>query len=152
MEHPAKAEGIPDHLREFSSVFSKESFDTLPDPKPWDHAIELIPGERQSSCKVYPLSPSEQKELDAFLQENLKSGRIRPSKSPMASPVFFIKKKDRTLQLIQDYWALNVITVKNKYPLLLISKLIEKLQGAKYFTKLDIRWGFNNVWMKEGDE
>ena len=144
-------EGIPDHLWEFSSVFSKDLFDVLPDPKPWDHAIELVPGEKQSSCKVYPLSPSEQKELDAFLQENLKSGCIWPSKSPMASLVFFIKKKDGTLQLVQDYRALNVIT-ENKYPLLLISELIEKLRGAKYFTKLDIWWGFNNIWMKEGDE
>ena len=114
------AEGIPDHLREFSSIFSKEAFDVLPDPKQWDHAIELVPGEKQSGCKVYPLSPFEQKELDAFLEEN--------------------------------YRALNVIMVKNKYPLPLISELIEKLQGAKYFTKLDIRWGFNNVQMKEGDE
>ena len=146
------AEGIPDHLREFSSVFSKEAFDVLPDPKQWDHAIELVPGEKQSGCKVYPLSPFEQKELDAFLEENLKSGCIRRSKSPMASPVFFIKKKDRTLRLVQDYRALNAITVKNKYPLPLISELIEKLQGAKYFTKLDICWGFNNVQMKEGDE
>ena len=152
MEHLAKAEGIPNHLREFSSIFSKESFDALPEPKPWDHAIALVPGEKQSGCKVYSLSLSEQKELDAFLQENLRLGRIHPSKSPMASPVFFIKKKDGTLWLVQDYRALNVITVKNKYPLPLISELIEKLRGAKYFTKLDIWWGFNNVWMKEGDE
>jgi hypothetical protein len=149
---PTSAEGIPDYLREFHSVFSKESFDVLPDPKPWDHAVELIPGEKPSGCKVYPLSPSEQKELDAFLQENLESGRIRPSKSPMASPVFFIKKKDGGLRLVQDYRALNAITVKNKYPLPLISELIEKLRGARYFTKLDVRWGFNNVRMKEGDE
>jgi transposase InsO family protein len=149
---PTPDEGIPDHLREFSNVFSKESFDALPSSKPWDHAIELVPGEKSSGCKVYPLSPSEQRELDAFIQENLKSGRIRPSKSPMASPVFFIKKKDGTLRLVQDYRALNAITVKNKYPLPLISELIEKLRGAKYFTKLDVRWGFNNVRMKEGDE
>ena len=70
----------------------------------------------------------------------------------MAAPVFFIKKKDGSLQLVQDYRALNAITVKNKYPLPLISELINKLQGAKYFTKLDVRWGFNNVHMKEGDE
>jgi len=70
----------------------------------------------------------------------------------MASPVFFIKKKDGTLWLFQDYQALNAMTVKNKYPLPLISKLINKLRGAKYFTKLDVRWGFNNVQMKEGDE
>ena len=95
---------------------------------------------------------SEQKELDAFLKENLESGRIRPSKSPMASPVFFIKKKDGALRLVQDYRALNAMTVKNKYPLPLIPELIAKLWGAKYFTKLDVRWGFNNVRMKEGDE
>jgi hypothetical protein len=61
------AEGIPDHLREFHTVFSKESFDVLLDHKPWDHAIELVPGEKPAGCKVYPLSPSEQKELDAFI-------------------------------------------------------------------------------------
>jgi len=94
----------------------------------------------------------EQKELDQFLKENLETGWIRLSKSLMASLVFFIKKKDGTLQLVQDYWALNAMTVKNKYPLPLISKLINKLRGAKYFTKLDVRWGFNNVRMKEGDE
>jgi len=104
------------------------------------------------SCKVYPLSTSEQKELDAFLKENLESGRIQPSKSLMAAPVFFVKKKDRKLRLVQDYCALNAMTVKNKYPLPLIPELIAKLRGAKYFTKLDVRWGFNNVWIKEGEE
>jgi len=84
------------------------------------------------------LAPIEQKELDQFLKENLETGWIRPSKSPMASPVFFIKKKDGTLWLVQDYRALNAMTVKNKYPLPLISKLINKLRGAKYFTKLDV--------------
>ena len=70
----------------------------------------------------------------------------------MASPVFFIKKKDGSLRLVQDYRALNAITVKNKYPLPLIPQLISKLRGAKYFTKLDVRWGFNNVRIKDGDE
>ena len=70
----------------------------------------------------------------------------------MSSPGFFIKKKDGSLRLVQDYRALNAITVKNKYPLPLISELINKLQGARYFTKLDVRWGFNNVRIKDGDE
>ena len=104
------------------------------------------------SPNMYPLSPAEQKELDVFLKENLETGRIQPSKSPILSPVFFIKKKDGSLRLVQDYRALNTVTVKNKYPLPLISELINKLQGAKYFTKLDVCWGFNNVWMKVGDE
>ena len=88
---------IPSYLKEFEDVFSKESFDTLPELKQWDHAIELVPGEKATNCKVYPLSPLEQKELDKFLRENLESGQIQPSKSLMASPVFFIKKKDGTL-------------------------------------------------------
>ncbi|GLB45814.1 putative retrotransposable element tf2 155 kda protein type 1-like [Lyophyllum shimeji] len=70
----------------------------------------------------------------------------------MASPVFFIKKKDGSLRLVQDYRALNVITVKNRYPLPLISELINNLRGAQYFTKLDVQWGYNNVRIKEGDE
>ena len=114
--------------------------------------MELQPNANPQGCKVYPLSASEQKELDAFLKENLESGCIRPSKSPMASPVFFVKKKDGTLHLVQDYCVLNAITMKNKYPLPLIPELIAKLHGAKYFTKLDVHWGFNNVRMKEGDE
>ena len=90
-------QGIPDYLKKFDSVFSKKLFDTLLECKQWDHMIELIPGEKASNCKVYPLAPTEQKELDQFLKENLETGRIRPSKSPIASPVFFIKKKDRSL-------------------------------------------------------
>lgn len=70
----------------------------------------------------------------------------------MASPVFFIKKKDGGLWLVQDYRALNAMTIKNRYPLPLIKELIDKLKGAKYFTSLDICWGYNNVQMKDGDE
>ena len=70
----------------------------------------------------------------------------------MASPVFFIKKKDGSLRLVQDYRALNMVTIKNRYPIPLISELVNQLQGARYFTKLDVRWGYNNVRIREGDE
>jgi len=125
----------PDCVRGFESVFAKEDFDILPEHRQWDHAIELIPGSEPKSLKVYPLSPVEQKELDAFLEENLRTGRICPSKSPIAAPVFFIKKKDGSLRLVQDYRALNSMMVKNKYPLPLISELVSQLHGARYFTK-----------------
>ena len=93
-----KAEAkIPEYLWEFEDVFSKETFDMLPPQKPWDHTIELEPGSKPTNCKVYPLSLKEQVDLDAFLEENLCTRRIHPSKSPMASPVFFIKKKDGLL-------------------------------------------------------
>jgi len=70
----------------------------------------------------------------------------------MAAPVFFIKKKDSSLQLVQDYRALNSMMVKNKYPLPLISELMSQLRGARYFTKLDVYWGFNNIRIKPRDE
>jgi transposase InsO family protein len=145
---------VPKPYQEFKDVFAKESFDQLPPRKPWDHAIELTPGAQPFSTKVYPMSPNEQKELDIFLEENLKSHRIRPSKSPMASPVFFVKKKDGNLRFVQDYRKLNDITIKNAYPLPLVPDIMNKIAAgkAKYFTKLDVRWGYNNVRIKDGDE
>jgi len=94
---------LPDCVKGFESVFAKEDFDILPEHRQWDHAIELVPGSEPKSLKVYPLSLVEQKELDSFLEENLRTGRIHPSKSPMAALVFFIKKKDGSLRLVQDY-------------------------------------------------
>ena len=105
-------------------MFAKEDFDILLDHRQWDYAIELVLGSEPKSLKVYPLSSVKQKELDSFLEENLYTGRIRPSKSLMAAPVFFIKKKDGSLRLVQNYRALNSMMVKNKYSLPLISELI----------------------------
>ncbi|SJL01489.1 uncharacterized protein ARMOST_04811 [Armillaria ostoyae] len=105
---------VPESYRDFKDLFTKENFDDLPVRKPWDHAIELVPNAKNTlDCKVYPLNPIEQKELDKFLDENLASGRIKPSKSPMASPFFFVKKKDGTLRPVQDYRKLNEMTIKN---------------------------------------
>ncbi|KNZ76699.1 hypothetical protein J132_08978, partial [Termitomyces sp. J132] len=88
---------VPPYLHAFEDIFSKASFDSLPEHKRWDHTIKLLPNSALSSCKVYPLALREQDELDAFLQENLDSSHICPSKSPIASLVFFIKKKDGSL-------------------------------------------------------
>jgi hypothetical protein len=104
---------VPSHYHRFERVFLKESFDELPVHKKWDHVIELVPGAKEFSTKLYAMSPTEQGELDQFLEENLKSGQIRPSKSPMASPVFYIKKKDGSLRFVQDYCKLNSITIRN---------------------------------------
>jgi hypothetical protein len=120
-------EMVPSTYHDYKDVFSKEEFDALPPRKPWDHAIDLIPGTHKVDCKTYNLTPKEQEELEAFIAENLKSGRIRPSKSELASAFFFIKKKDGRLHPVQDYQKLNDITVKNRYPLPLISELVDKL-------------------------
>ena len=149
-----KANPIDKYLKEFAPVFSQSGFDELPPRRSWDHAIELKPTEegKPISSKVYALSRPEQVELDKFLDEHLKTGRIRPSKSPIASPFFFVKKKDGSLRPVQDYRRLNDITIRNRYPLPLVSELMDKLKGAKYFTKLDVRWGYENIRIKEGDE
>ncbi|KAG5725206.1 hypothetical protein E4T56_gene10114 [Termitomyces sp. T112] len=108
---------VPPYVHAFEEMFSKASFDSLLEGKQWDHAIELMLDAEPSSCNVYPLVSKEQDKLDAFLQENLDSSHIHPSKSPMASLVLFIKNNNSLLQLVQDYWVLNAMTVKNCYPL-----------------------------------
>jgi hypothetical protein len=146
-------EAVPAKYHQYRKVFEEIPTQHVPPRRPWDHAIELRSEMKPSKLtKAYPISPKEQVALDEFLDENLKSGRIRPSKSPWASGFFFVNKKDGKLRPVQDYRALNNATVKNAYPLPLISEMIPKLQKAKYFTKLDVRWGFNNIRIREGDE
>ena len=130
--------GPSESVQDFEDVFNQESFDSLLVLRLWDHTIELVPDAKPANCKVYPISPLEQRELNAFIEEGLSTGQIRPSKSPMASLVFFIKKKDGSLQFVQDYQALNAMTVKNWYPLPLINELINRLKGAWFFMKLNV--------------
>ena len=134
-------EMVPKQYRDFAKVFSEEESQHLPQHQPWDHAIDLEPdGVQKWKIKSYPMSPNEQLELDKFLNEHVQKGYLVPSKLPMASPVFFIKKKDGKLQLVQDYWRLNKITIKNW------------LTKAQYFTKFDIWWGYHNIHIRKGDE
>jgi len=115
--------------------------------------IELIEGADMTlKCQLYGLFHDERIQLNEFLDENLHTGRIHVSNSLMAFPFFFIRKKDGKLQPVQDYRKLNDMTRKNHYPPPLISDLINTLQDAKYFTKHDVQWGYNNIRIKEGDE
>ena len=141
-----KAEPLPEWVSDYKEVFETDGFNELPPRRPWDHAIELKEGTGPwTGTQIIPLSRQEQEAMKDFIRENLETGRIRPSKSPYASPFFFGKKKDGKLRPIQDYWKLNQITVPNKTPLPLIKEVIDRLNGAKVFLKMDIRWGFNNV-------
>ena len=102
--------------------------------------------------KVYPLSREEREEVREFIKEQLRKGYIWPSKSPQTVLVFFVEKKDGKKQMVQDYQYLNEWTIKNNYPLPLISDVLENIGMKKVFTKIDLRWGYNNVRIKEGDE
>ena len=81
------------------------------------------------------------------MKEHVTKGYLVPSKSPMVSPVFFIKKKDGKLRLVQDYQWLNNITIKNHYPLPIAADIINRLTKAQYFTKFDVRWGYHYIWI-----
>ena len=140
--HPSMST-IPDKYWSFTKVFSEEASHRLLAHRPWDHAIDLIPGKTMKNSGIYRLTPSESAALKEYIMEHLWKGFIRPSSSSMASPFFFVDKKDGKLRPVQDYRKLNEITVKNAAPLLLIPDLVDKLQGAQYFTKLDVRWGYN---------
>ena len=143
---------VPKEYHHYLKVFSKEESERMPIRKPWDHTIELKDTFKPKKGRLIPLSCEEQEEVSAFIDDQLKKGYIRPSKSEQTSPMFFIPKKDGKKKMVQDYCYLNEHMVKNNYPLPLIMQLVDKLQGTKMFTKMDLRWGYNNIHIKEGDE
>jgi hypothetical protein len=124
-----------------------------PTCKVYDHAIELNPGATLPRLlKLYPLNPVERTSLNEWIKDKLAKGYIKPSKSPTAAPVFFVKKKDGSLRLVQDYRTLNAVTKKNKFPIPRISDLVSCLLASSIFMSMDLRWGFNNVRIQEGDK
>ena len=141
----------PEYLR-YRKIFDEIASNRLPEHRPWDHAIELKTGAELKDCGLYRMPPDEATSLKATLEDLLKRKLIQESKAPAASPVFFVEKKDGTKRFVQDYRGLNAITIKNAYPLPLIPDLIDKLRGARYFTKFDVRWGYNNIRIRAGDE
>ena len=143
---------VPSPYHEFADVFSKIRATTLPPRRPYDHQIELEDGTSLPFGPIYSLSEVEQLALKQFIEENLSSGLIRPSQSSAGAPILFIKKKDGTLRLAVDYRGLNRITKKDRYPLLLIPNLLDRLRSATIFTKIDLRRAYNLVCIAEGDE
>ena len=143
---------IPSDYQDYQDVFEKKASERFPESRPYDHAIDLKPDFVPKSCKVYPLPLKQQALMDEFIDENLRKGYIRPSKSPMASPFFFVAKKDGSLRPCQDYRYLNDGTIKNAYPIPLVQELVDKLKGATVFSKFDLRSGYTNVRIKEGDQ
>src|SRR6266571_725469 len=102
---------VPEEYRRHSRTFDEKESHRFPPERPWDHAIELLPDAPKSfDCKIYPMAKGEEDSLREFIKEQLEKGYIRPSKSPYASPFFFIKKKDGKLRPVQDYRRLNSFT------------------------------------------
>jgi len=133
-------------------VFEKKNADTLPQHRLYDCGIELQEGAQPPFGPIYSLSQNELAALRDYLDENLAKNFIRHSKSPAGAPILFVKKKDGFLRMCVDYRGLNKVTIKNRYPLPLISGLLDQLGRAKIHTKIDLRGAYNLVRIKEGDE
>lgn len=143
---------IENVLEEFKDVMPKELPKKLPPRREVDHEIELEPGSKPPAKAPYRMPPPELEELRRQLKDLLDAGYIRPSKAPYGAPVLFQRKKDGSLRMCIDYRALNKVTVKNKYPIPLIADLFDQLGKARYFSKLDLRSGYYQVRIAEGDE
>ena len=107
---------------------------------------------KELNTKAYMITLKEEEALNQWLDKQLKAGLIVESKSRYAAPCFYIPKRDRSLRLVQDYRKLNQVMIKDKMPLSLIREVINKLKEAKYFNKLDLIWGYNNIRIKEEDK
>ena len=149
---PSDFKSIPQDYHEFADVFSKEKADKLPDHSLYDHTIPLENGASPPFGPIYRLSEVELQALRDYLEENLGKGFITASSSPAGAPILFSKKKDGSLRLCVDYRGLNKITIKNRYPLPLISEMLDRVSKATYFSKIDLRGAYNLVRIKSGEE
>jgi hypothetical protein len=143
---------VPSEYHDFLDVFDKKPTEILPPRSSYDHQIPITPNTDIPMSRLYPLSASKLKSLADYLQDNLKKGHIRPSSSPAAAPILFVKKKDGSLRLCVDYRALNSVTIKNRYPLPLISETLDRLSTAKHFTKIDLHVAYAQVRITDRDE
>ncbi|GJR19165.1 reverse transcriptase domain-containing protein [Tanacetum coccineum] len=140
-------------LKLFKSTNQESIFHLLglPPQRQVEFRIDLVPGATLVAKSPYRLSPSKMQELFGKLQELQDKGFILPSHSPWGAPVLFVKKKDRSFHMCIDYRELNKLTIKNRYPLPRFDDLFDQLQGACYFSKIDLRSGYHQLRVHEDD-
>ena len=136
-------------LQEFSDLFIEPS--SLPPTREVDHGIALKEGTEPINVRPYRYAHYQKNEIEKQVQDMLQSGLMRPSTSPFSSPVLLVKKKDRNWRFCIDYHALNVVTVKDRFPIPTVDYMLDELYGASYFTKLDLRAGYHQVRVKPCD-
>ncbi|XP_019056457.1 PREDICTED: uncharacterized protein LOC109116102 [Tarenaya hassleriana] len=137
-------------VQEFPDVFPDE-LPGLPPEREVDFSIEVVPGTEPITKTPYRMAPTEMAKLKKQFNELMETGFIRPSVSPWGVPVLYVKKKDGSMRLCIDYRGLNQVTIKNRYPLPRIDELLDQLQGAKWFFKIDLRSGYYQIRVKAGD-
>ena len=143
---------IPDQVKEYSEQFDDKMAGVLPEQKGSHHAIDLVEGQEPPFMALYNLSQKELAELRRYIEDALAKGWIKHSVSPAGAPILFVPKKDGGLRLCVDYRGLNAMTIKNRHPLPLITETLDRLSGAKRFTKLDLKDAYHRIRIKAGDE
>ena len=129
-------------------VFRNKVSEIILMKKIWDHAIELKKEFVLQKKEIYFLSRRKKEEVHKLIDKQLRKEYIRSLKLPQTAPVFFVGNG----KIVQDYRYLDKQTVKNNYPLSLILDIVKKTSTSKLFTKLDLFWGYNNIWIKKGDK
>ncbi|XP_010527567.1 PREDICTED: uncharacterized protein LOC104804901 [Tarenaya hassleriana] len=137
-------------VREFPDVFPEE-LPGLPPERDVDFCIDVVPGTEPVSKTPYRMAPTEMAKLKKQLNELMEKGFIQPSFPPWGAPVLFVKKKDGSMRLCIDYRGLNQVTIKNWYPLPRIDELLDQLQGAQWFSKIDLRSGYHQICVEAED-
>ncbi|GJP59963.1 hypothetical protein CLOP_g17017 [Closterium sp. NIES-67] len=147
-------EDFPPQMKVLADEF-KEVFESIPDGLPPDravgHTIPVEPGKLPPFRPLYRLSPAEYEEAKQQIEEYLRKGWIEPSASPYGAPILFVNKKGGGLRMCVDYRALNKITIKNRYPLPRIEDMFDRLQGAQWFSALDLAQGYHQLRITEED-
>jgi len=138
-DHRKIKEMVPKKFLKWRKVFGKVESERMPTRKVWDHAIDLKETFKPRKERIYPLPKNEREKVQNFVEDQLRKGYIRPSKSLQTLSVFFVDKKDKSKRMVIDYCNLNNQTVKNNYLLLLITDLIDNMGSKKIFTKMDLR-------------
>jgi len=130
---------VPKKFLKWRKVFGKIELERMLTRKVWDHSIDLKETFKLRKERIYPLSKNEREEVQNFVEDQLRKGYIRLSKSPQTLLVFFVGKKDGSKRMVMDYRNLNNQTIKNNYLLQLITELIDNMGSKKVFTKMDLR-------------
>ena len=145
---------VPAKYSDFADIFSADLASELPEhTRINDHTIKLVDSYQQPPYgPIYNLGPVELETLKAYIKTNLANGFIRPSKLPVGAPILFDRKSNGSLRLCVNYWGLNNLTIKNRYPLPLIGELLDRLGRVIWFTELDLTSAYHQMRICKGNK